>query len=277
MYLLDCHVMQNQDITHDVIKTISGLYTKPSYLLIPNIRFMNIALLTAGGVGNRMGQDIPKQFMTIDNCPVIIYTVQAFQRSEDIDAIAIVCLEGWEAMLQSYANQYNITKLRWIFPAGATNQESIHCGILGLKEAGCHDEDIVLIHDGVRPLVSERIIRENIYTAKKHGAAVTGLKCKEVIMELEEDCVKYIETPREKLIRTQTPHTYRLGVISKTHHKAETAGLDMAASCNLVAYLETNPQYWVMGSEKNGLKLTNVEDIALFKSLIHIDEEPWIK
>ena len=123
---------------------------------------MNIALLTAGGVGNRMGQDIPKQFMHIDNCPVIIYTMRAFQHCEDIDAIAVVCLKGWEVVLQSYANQYNIDKLKWIFEGADTNQNSIANGVFGLKDAGCSDDDIILVHDGVRPLVSNEIIHNNI-------------------------------------------------------------------------------------------------------------------
>lgn len=238
---------------------------------------MNIALVTAGGVGNRMGQDIPKQFMTIENCPVIIYTMKAFQKCDEIDSIAVVCLDGWEAMLQAYANQYGITKLKWIFPAGYSNQDSIHNGIIGLKETGCSEDDIVLVHDGVRPLVSERIIIDNIRTAKKYGGAVTGLQCKEVIMELKEEKVEYIETPRELLIRTQTPHTYRLGILLKAHNEAEKENIDMAASCNLIARLATNPQYWVKGSEKNGLKLTNVEDIELFKALLDSEKELWLK
>ena len=79
---------------------------------------MNIVLITAGGIGNRMGQDIPKQFMPIDNIPVIIYTLKAFQSHSEIDAIAVVCLNGWEVYLQAYANQFNITKLKWIFNSG---------------------------------------------------------------------------------------------------------------------------------------------------------------
>ena len=110
---------------------------------------MNIALLTAGGVGNRMGQDIPKQFMTIDNIPVIIYTMRAFQQHPQIDALAVVCLKGWEVMLQAYANQFNITKLQWIFEGGDSNQHSIRNGLQGLRDAGCKDDDIVLVHDGV--------------------------------------------------------------------------------------------------------------------------------
>lgn len=120
---------------------------------------MTIALLTAGGVGNRMGQDIPKQFMTINEKPILVYTLEAFQNHKEIDAIAVVCLNGWEPMLQAYANQYKITKLKWIFKGGSSNQESIHNGICGLRENGCNDSDIVIIHDGVRPLVSEKLFR----------------------------------------------------------------------------------------------------------------------
>lgn len=238
---------------------------------------MNIVLLTAGGVGNRMGQDIPKQFMSIDNKPVIIYTLESFQKSEDIDAIAIVCLKGWDVILQAYANQYNITKLKWIFEGSDSNQHSIRNGVIGLYKAGCKEDDIVLVHDGVRPLVSERIIRENIETAKKYGYAVTGLQCKEVILRLEKGCVHRIDMKRENLIRTQTPHTYSLGRLFEAHKKADEKGLDTAASCELFAQLGVEDQRWVKGSEKNGLKLTNVEDIELFKSLLHTPEEKWTK
>ena len=112
---------------------------------------MNIGLIIAGGSGNRMGQDIPKQFMHVDGAPIIIWTLKAFEQHPDIDAIAVVCLNGWDTVLQSYANQFMVKKLRWIFPGGSTGMESIHNGIYGLKEAGCNDEDLVLIHDAVRP------------------------------------------------------------------------------------------------------------------------------
>ena len=123
---------------------------------------MNIALIIAGGSGNRMGQDIPKQFMHVDGAPIIIWTLKAFQQHPDIDAISVVCLKGWETVLQSYANQFMIDKLRWIFPGGSSGMKSIHNGIYGLKEAGCRDDDLVLIHDAVRPLLSQEIISSNI-------------------------------------------------------------------------------------------------------------------
>ena len=239
---------------------------------------MVIALLTAGGTGNRMGQDIPKQFMTIDNKPVIIYTMEAFQKHPEIDGICVICLKGWEVVLQSYANQYNISKLRWIFEGGNSNQESIFNGLVGLKRAGCSDDDVILVQDGVRPLVSERIISENISTCKKFGYAVTGLTCKEAIMEQVDDTVRKIDIPRERLVRTQTPHTYRLGTLIEGHQIAKEKGVEnTVASCTLFSAIGVSDQHLVRGSEQNGLKLTSPEDVELFKALLHSTKETWLK
>lgn len=241
---------------------------------------MNIALLTAAGSGTRMGQDIPKQFMTIDECPVIIYTLKAFQQCQKIDAIAVICLKGWEVVLKAYANQFGITKLKYIFPGGDSNFHSIRNGLIGLKENGVSMDDIVLIHDGVRPLVSDDIISRNIETCIKFGYAVTGQFCKEVIMEYDdvEKHMKYLSIPREKLVRTQTPHTYKLGFIIAAQDEAIKKGvLDTAASCQLVAQIGIESQHLVLGTEKNGLKLTNVEDIELFKALKQVSNTDWLK
>jgi 2-C-methyl-D-erythritol 4-phosphate cytidylyltransferase len=233
---------------------------------------MNIALLTAGGIGNRMGQDIPKQFMTINEKPVLIYTLEVFQSHPEIDAIAVVCLSGWEPMLQAYANQFRITKLKWIFPGGASNQESIYNGITGLRQNNCKDDDIVIVHDGVRPLISHKIISDNLETCKKFGFAVTGLLCKEVIMEIKDDLVLPIEIPRERLVRTQTPHTYHLGSLIQAHHDAEKKGInDTVAPCDMIAKIGEHSQHLVQGSEKNGLKLTRPEDVDIFKSLVELE------
>ena len=113
----------------------------------------NIALITAGGSGNRLHQDIPKQFLTINDRPVIIYTLEAFEKHPEIDAIAVVCLSGWEQVLQAYAKQFNIGKLQYIIPGGASNQDSIRKGIYELEQH-FNSSDIVLIHDWNRPMVS---------------------------------------------------------------------------------------------------------------------------
>lgn len=237
----------------------------------------NIALIIAGGAGNRMGQDIPKQFMHVDNCPIIIHTLLAFERHPDINAIAVVCIEGWETVLQSYANQFRVTKLKWIFPGGNTGMESIHNGIYGLREAGCEDEDLVLIHDAVRPLLSQDIISSNIAICKKYGYAITGIKCREAILESEDGFSTTTSIPRDKLIRTQTPQTFRLKNIISAHEEARERGItNSVASCTLMAELGGREMHIVPGSEKN-IKITTVEDLEILKALMHTEKENWLK
>lgn len=237
----------------------------------------NIALLIAGGSGNRMGQDIPKQFMHVDGIPVIIHTLKCFQQHPDIDSIAVVCLFGWETVLRAYANQFLIDKLKWIFPGGKTGMESIHNGIYGLKDAGCDDDDLVLIHDSVRPLLSQEIISNNIATCKAYGYAITGIQCREAILESEDGFVSSTSIPRDKLIRTQTPQTFRLSNIIKVHERARELGIkDSVASCTLIAEVGGIDMHIVPGSEKN-IKITTVEDLEILKSLMHTNKEEWLK
>lgn len=239
---------------------------------------MNTALIIAGGSGNRMGQDIPKQFMHVDGAPIIIHTMKAFQQHPDIDGIAVVCLDGWQTVLQSYANQFNITKLKWIFPGGNTGMESIHNGIYGLRDDGVKDDDLVLIHDAVRPLLSQDIISSNIAICKKYGYAITGIKCREAILESDDGFDSNRSIPRDTLIRTQTPQTFRLGNIIAAHEEAKQKGItNSVASCTLIA--ELGPQrimHIVPGSEKN-IKVTTVEDLEILKALMHTTKDTWLK
>lgn len=237
----------------------------------------NFALIIAGGSGNRMGQDIPKQFMYLENRPIIIHTMEAFQQHPDIDGIAVVCLDGWETVLQSYANQFRITKLKWIFPGGKTGFDSIHNGIYGLKEVGCNDDDLVLIHDAVRPLLSQVIISSNIAVCKKFGYAITGIQCREAILESEDGFASTKSIPRDKLIRTQTPQTFRLGNIIAAHEEARERGItNSVASCTLMAELGNREMHIVPGSEKN-IKVTTIEDLEILKALMHVEKETWLK
>ncbi len=238
----------------------------------------NIGLLIAGGSGNRMGQDIPKQFMHVDGAPIIIMTMQAFECHPDIDAIAVVCLRGWETVLQSYANQFCIKKLKWIFPGGDTGFESIHNGIYGLREAGCGDDDLVLIHDSVRPLVSQEIISSNIAICKAYGYAITGIQCREAILESDNGFTTTSSIPRDRLIRTQTPQTFRLKNIIAVHEEAKKKGItNSVASCTLIAELgDERIMHIVPGSEKN-IKITTVEDLEILKALMHTSKETWLK
>lgn len=224
-----------------------------------------------------MGQDIPKQFMHVDDCPIIVHTLLAFERHPDIHGIAVVCLDGWQTVLRSYANQFSVTKLKWIFKGGDSGMESIHNGIYGLREEGCQGEDLVLIHDAVRPLLSQDIISSNIAICQKYGYAITGIRCREAILESEDGFSTTKSIPRDKLIRTQTPQTFRLHNIIEAHEEAAVRGIENSvASCTLMAELGGREMHIVPGSEKN-IKVTTVEDLEILKALMHTQKDSWLK
>ena len=181
---------------------------------------MTIALLTAAGVGSRMHQDIPKQFIHVDNKPLIIHTMEAFQKHPSIDAIIVVTLESWSSVLWAYANQFEISKLKWVIPGGDTGQESIKYGLDSLKDKLVYN-DIIIVHDGNRPLVSSEIISDSLATYAKYGNAVAVVPCTEVVFESEDGISSCTSTDREKLFRTQTPHTYKFGELLAAHEEAE--------------------------------------------------------
>jgi len=234
-----------------------------------------IALLTAAGTGSRMNQDIPKQFIHINNKPLIVYTMEAFEKHPNIDAIVVVCLDGWHEILKAYAKQFNISKLKYVVNGGATGQESIKNGIDVIKEHYSEDS-IVLVHDGNRGLVSPEIISDSIYTYNKFGSAVAAIPCTEAVFESEDGSESDVEIPRSKLYRTQTPHTYQLKKLVWAHEEAEKRNIkNTAASCSLMRALGEEV-YFSKGSIKN-FKITTVEDIDVFNAFLSITREDWIK
>ena len=237
---------------------------------------MTVALLTAAGVGSRMGQDIPKQFMHVDNKPLIIHTMTAFQNHPGIDAIIVVTLPEWKAVLQAYAKQFNITKLRWIADGGETGQDSIRNGLNLLKNE-LKNDDVVMIHDGNRCLVSADIISDSLATYNTYGCAVAAIPCVEAVFRSEDDGKSSsISIPREQLFRTQTPHTYSLGKLLWAHEKAVQMGItNTAATCVLMQKLGEKI-YFSKGSEMN-LKITTVDDMEIFEALLHTQKETWLK
>ena len=237
---------------------------------------MTVALLTAAGSGTRMGQDIPKQFIHVENKPIIIHTMAAFQEHPLIDAILVVTIPSWVDVVQAYARQFNITKLKWIVPGGDTGQESIHNGLEKLREELTED-DIVMIHDGNRCMVSSEIISNSLATFKKHGSAVAAIPCVEAVFRSNDDGISSnISIPREQLFRTQTPHTYTLGKLLWAHDEAQKRGItETAASCTLMQQLGETV-YFSQGSEEN-LKITTVEDMMIFKALLHTKKDSWLK
>ena len=236
---------------------------------------MNIGLLIAGGKGERMGQDIPKQFLHIENKPIIIYTLEAFQEHPSIDAILVVCVDGWHDILRAYANQYGITKLKWIVSGGNTGQESIYNGLNTLSGI-CGDNDIVLIHDAIRPMVSKDIISDCIAKSTIYGSAITTIPCAEAILVSDDGFTSSKSANRETLKRTQTPQGFKFEKIMQAHKKAADLGItNSVASCTLMIEIGDSV-YFSQGSEKN-IKLTTVEDIEIFKALLNTGKDTYLK
>lgn len=237
---------------------------------------MNVALLTAAGSGTRMGQDIPKQFIHVENKPIIIHTLEAFQNHPSIDAIIVVTLPSWTEVVKAYANQFNISKLKWVVAGGATGQESIYNGLVKLGEE-LSEDDVVLVHDGNRCLVSSEIISNSLATFKKFGSAVAAIPCVEAVFRSDDDGQSSTDSiPREQLFRTQTPHTYTLGKLLWAHNEALKLGItNTAASCTLMQKLGERV-YFSRGSEEN-IKITTTEDLKIFKALLNTNNDSWLK
>ena len=238
---------------------------------------MTIAIIIAGGSGHRMGQDIPKQFINVYDKPVLIYTLEGFQKHPQIDAIEVVCIDGWHDVLWAYAKQFGVTKLKWVISGGATGQESIRNGVYNL-EGKAADDDIVIIHDGIRPLVDETVLTDVILKAQKYGNAVTSLPYNEQIFVVDDEIstTKYI--PRETLRRVSTPQAYRFGLLDSRYHEAfeKKIGIYGSSYTNTMMVELGERLYFAAGSDKN-IKLTTKDDLEMFKAYLKSDKDNWLK
>lgn len=240
---------------------------------------MNVAVIIAGGSGHRMGQDIPKQFINVYDKPVIIYTLEGFQNHPMIDAIEVVCLEGWDKILWAYAKQFNIDKLKWIVPGGDTGQESIRNGIYNLEHK-CTEGDIVIIHDGVRPLVDDTVLTDVIRTAQKYGNGVTSMPYNEQIFvvskEDETTTTQYI--PRETLRRVSTPQAYKFKNLDNKYHEAfkKEIGIYGSSYTNTMMVELGETLHFAAGSDRN-IKLTTKDNLEMFKAYLKADKDNWLK
>lgn len=230
---------------------------------------MNIGLIIAGGSGQRMKQEIPKQFLNVNDKPVIIYTLEAFQRHPDIDEIGVVCIEGWHDILRAYARQYKIDKLKWIVPGGKNGQDSIRNGVME-AEKRYGREDILLIHDAIRPMVSHEIISDCIVQCVQFGSAITVTPCNTAVLRKTADDSSSEVVSREQLAMTQTPQAFPVGKLADIHRKALEKGItNSVASCTLMIEMGEEVHFSI-GAETN-IKLTTPGDLKIFKALLSLE------
>ncbi len=229
----------------------------------------------AGGSGSRTEQDVPKQFMNVYDKPIIIYTLEAFQRHPDIDTIIVACLDGWQTILEAYAKEAGITKLQHIVRGGANGQESARKALEALQGI-CKEDDIVIIHDAVRPMVSAEIISDCIVKCRQYGSGLAAVRCQETIVRTEDGEKGDSYVKRKGIMRVQTPQAYLYGKALRVHEKAHEQGVYDAVYTNILMLDMGETLYFSKGSEKN-LKITTMEDVEIFKALYRVKKEDWVK
>lgn len=240
---------------------------------------MIIAVIIAAGKGNRMGQDIPKQFINVYDKPILIYTLEGFQNHPLVDKIEVVCIEGWQEVVSAYAKQFNITKLEWIVSGGQSGQDSICNGVYNL-EGVASDDDIIIIHDGIRPLVEDEVLTDVIHKCHQYDAAVTSMPYNEQIFKISEDdentTTEYI--PRETLRRVSTPQAYKFKLLDDKYHEAYEKKIGICGSnyTNTMMVQLGVRLHFSTGSDKN-IKLTTKDDLELFKAYLKSDKDNWLK
>ena len=194
-------------------------------------------------------------------------------------SLSMSMIEGWEKVLQAYANQFNISKLQWITVGGDSAQESIRNGVYNL-EGKVNDDDIIIIHDGIRPMIDDSVLTDVIEKAEKYGNAVTSMPYNEQIFVVDKDdentTTQFI--PRETIRRVSTPQAYRYNLLNTKYHEAYTKNIGIHGShyANTMMVELGVKLYFAKGSDKN-IKLTTKDDLELFKGYMTKEEDKWLK
>jgi 2-C-methyl-D-erythritol 4-phosphate cytidylyltransferase len=239
---------------------------------------LNIALIFAGGTGTRMGrstQSVPKQFLELYGKPIIIYTLEKFENHDGIDGIVVVCLKDWIPQMRKYVNKFNLTKVRMIVPGGSTGQESIYNGLKAARKM-YPDDTVILIHDGVRPLVASSTIAANIACVKEKGNAITVVPATETIfIDNSQDGRVGRILDRSQCAMARAPQGFRLGQILECHEKALSEGKkDFIDSASMIKYYGYE-LYTVQGRTEN-IKITTPIDFYIFRAIVDAHENSQI-
>ena len=231
----------------------------------------NDVILLAGGIGKRMGADIPKQFIKVKDKPIIVYTIEKFQKNANIDEIVVVCVKDWADYVRELVKEYSLTKVKWIIEGGKTGHDSIRNGIFFLRDK-IEPEDFVVVHDAVRPILPQKAIDEVLRVAHENGNASSSIVCHPPIVYTEDKISGIKDVDRDHVMLTASPQAYNYAQVLKCYEKAEKDGKHdfTFTSSLLIAYGER--VYFAKGTTSN-IKVTQKEDLALFEALISVPED----
>lgn len=237
---------------------------------------MNIAVIFAGGIGQRMKTtNRPKQFLEMHGKPIIIYTLEHFENHGDIDAIVIACVEEWIPYMKELLEKFHITKVKKIVHGGETGQMSIFNGLSAAKDLAGDEKSVVLIHDGVRPLINEKVITDNIRSVNENGSAITSAIVKETIMVVKEDnSIDYVPERANSRV-AKAPQSFWLNDILDAHRKAQSEGRkDFIDSCTMMKHYGYN-LFLIDGPYEN-IKITTPDDFYTMRALLDAQENAQI-
>lgn len=231
----------------------------------------NYVILLAGGVGKRMGADIPKQFMKVKDKPIIAYTIENFQKNDQIDSIVVVCVAEWKDYLKEIIEDYNLTKVKWITEGGNTGHDSIRNGVFFLRDK-LQKDDFIIVHDAVRPVLPQAAINEVIRVAHENGNASSSIACHPPIVYTEDFKSGIKDVDREHVMLTASPQVYRYDLALRCYEMAEKEDKhDFTFTSSLFIYYGKRV-YFAQGTTSN-IKITKKEDLALFEALLSVPEE----
>lgn len=229
---------------------------------------MNHAVIFAGGTGTRMNsRNLPKQFLKIYGKPVIIHTLEVFEKSDIIDNIVVVIVKGWEEYLKTLLEQYRIKKVRTVVSGGDTGQQSIYNGLKKL------DSGVVIIHDGVRPFITSKLIEDNINLAKEKKIAITCVKAKETLVSVENNKISCVLN-RDISYMARAPQTFDIELLKSAHNKAiEESNYSFVDSCAIVKHYFPEFELNVVECGSENIKITTQEDFYLAKAMFSLEED----
>ena len=237
---------------------------------------MNIGVIFAGGIGQRMKTTKrPKQFLEMHGKPIIIYTLEIFEQHPEIDAVVVACVQDWIPYLEELLVRFHITKVKKVVPGGATGQMSIYNGLAAAKEVAGDEKSVVLIHDGVRPLINADVITNNIQSVKEHGSAITSAVVKETIMVVKDDnSIDYVPDRSHSRV-AKAPQSFWLEDILSVHQRAQQEGIfDFIDSCTMMKHYGHN-LYLIDGPYEN-IKITTPDDFYTMRALLDAQENAQI-
>lgn len=231
----------------------------------------NYVILLAGGVGKRMQTDIPKQFIEVDNKPIIVYAIENFQRNPQIEKIVVVCVKDWIERLKKIIEKYSLTKVEWIIEGGDTGHDSIRNGVFFLRDK-INSDDYIIVHDAVRPVLPQKAIDEVIRVAYENGNASSSVVCHPPIVYTDDFVSGIKDVDREHVMLTASPQAFKYSTALRCYLQAERENMHNFTFTSSLLIHCGERVYFAKGTTCN-IKITTKEDLALFEALLKIPEE----